>query len=69
MSDNDYARGWHDGHAGRDPDPDRLAYGANHCNDYEIGYLDSAGPPRRWPDGWAIPNVVAVPPETTEEKP
>lgn len=41
MSDEDYARGWQDGKADRDPDPHYVAYGADRCNDYEIGYIDS----------------------------
>jgi len=41
MSVADYMRGWEDGKADRDPDPDRLAGGANRCNDYERGYIDS----------------------------
>ena len=59
MSDEDYARGWQDGKADRDPDPRYVAYGANRCNDYETGYIDSGrgDMPRRWPGGWAIPNV------------
>lgn len=41
MSDQDYLDGWEDGKAGRDPNSERLNYGANRCNDYEIGYIDS----------------------------
>ena len=68
MSDEDYARGWQDGKAGRDPDPSKLAYGANRCNDYEIGYIDSGfgDMPQRWPDGWAIPNPGVSSKETAK---
>lgn len=48
MSQRDYEDGMADGLADRDPDGDRLAYGANRLNDYERGYVDSgnaAGPP------------------------
>ena len=38
-----YDAGMADGTAGRDPDTDRLALGANRLNDYERGYID-AGP-------------------------
>jgi hypothetical protein len=61
MSDEDYARGWQDGAADRDPDPSRLAYGASRMNDYERGYVDGDGPPQRWPEGWAIPNIPSHP--------
>ena len=39
-SDN-YKRGWADGMAGKDPDFESLALGANRLNDYERGYIDS----------------------------
>ena len=35
----DYLDGWADGQAGKDPDPERLAYGWNRMNDYERGYV------------------------------
>lgn len=44
MSDNrerDYADGMADGLAGRDPEFERLALGANRLNAYERGYIDS----------------------------
>lgn len=41
MSQQDYDEGMADGLAGRDPDSERLAYGSNHLNDYERGYIDS----------------------------
>jgi hypothetical protein len=41
MSQQDYEDGMADGLADRDPDSDRLAYGANRLNDYERGYVDS----------------------------
>jgi hypothetical protein len=41
MNEQDYADGMADGLAGKPPDPDRLAYGANRLNDYERGYIDS----------------------------
>lgn len=40
-ADRDYQDGYADGMADRDPDPERLAYGANRCNNYERGYIDS----------------------------
>lgn len=36
-----YKSGWADGMAGKEPDPDKLAYGAAPANDYERGYLES----------------------------
>jgi hypothetical protein len=39
-----YLEGLADGEAGQDPNPERLAYGANRCNDYERGYIDSGRP-------------------------
>ena len=40
-TDAAYRDGWDDGMAGRDPDPDRLAYGSDRLNAYERGYIDS----------------------------
>lgn len=39
--EQDYMDGWNDGKADKPPNPDRLAYGANSCNQYERGYIDS----------------------------
>lgn len=36
-----YMQGWADGKAGKDPDSAELAYGADRCNAYERGYIDS----------------------------
>ena len=41
MSRADYERGMADGLAGKPPDFDSLALGANSLNDYERGYVDS----------------------------
>jgi len=40
-AEQDYADGLADGLAGRDPDPSRIAYGADRLNAYERGYIDS----------------------------
>ena len=41
MSERDYTEGLTDGLAGKPPEFDRLALGANSLNDYERGYIAS----------------------------
>lgn len=50
MSQQDYEDGMADGLADRDPDPKRLALGADRLNDYERGYVDSGDPFRGMSD-------------------
>ena len=41
VREQDYADGFRDGSAGKEPAFERLALGANYLNDYEKGYVDS----------------------------